>query len=191
MDTCGAHKKFNVNPDVAVFGKTMANGIPMGAIIGKKDIMKFATKTFISSLFWTEKIGPACAITFIEKHKKLNLGKKLTEIGKKIKKIWYEAACYSNLDIEINGIDPLASFKLSSSNWPVTLTFFIQEMLKKGILASDRCYANYKHSPKLLKKYKSASFQIFERIAKLEKSNKLKKSLDGPVKQMGFKRLTS
>ena len=191
MDTCGAHKKFNVNPDVAVFGKTRANGIPMGAIIGKKDIMKFATKTFISSLFWTEKIGPACAITFIEKHKKLNLGKKLTEIGKKIKKIWYEAACYSNLDIEINGIDPLASFKLTSSNWPVTLTFFIQEMLKKGILASDRCYANYKHSPKLLKKYESASFQIFERIAKLEKSNKLKKSLDGPVKQMGFKRLTS
>ena len=85
----------------------------------------------------------------------------------------------------------MANFKIKNSNWLVTLTFFIQEMLKKGILASDKCYANYKHSPKLLKKYESACFQIFERIAKLEKSNKLKKSLDGPVKQMDFKRLTN
>ena len=46
-------------------------------------------------------------------------------------------------------------------------TFFIQEMLKKGIIASDRCYANYKHSPDLLNKYKHACFEIFQRIAML------------------------
>ena len=59
IGTSGTHKNFGVNPDIAVFGKTIANGIPMGAIIGKKRIMKFSTKTFISSVFWTEKIGPA------------------------------------------------------------------------------------------------------------------------------------
>ena len=152
--------------------------------------MKFAAKTFISSAFWTEKIGPACSIAFIKKHKKLNLGKKLILIGKEIKKIWQEAACNANLKIEIKGIDPLASFKLLGLDWPTALTFFIQEMLKKGILASDKCYANYKHSSKLLKEYRHACFQIFERIAELEKLNKLKKNLEGPVKQMGFNGLT-
>ena len=190
MQTSGAHKNFGVNPDIAVFGKTIANGIPMGAIIGKKNVMKFAAKTFISSAFWTEKIGPACSIAFIKKHKKLNLGKKLILIGKEIKKIWQEAACNANLKIEIKGIDPLASFKLLGLDWPTALTFFIQEMLKKGILASDKCYANYKHSSKLLKEYRHACFQIFERIAELEKLNKLKKNLEGPVKQMGFNGLT-
>ena len=47
--------------------------------------MKNATKTFISSAFWTERIGPACAVAFIKKHKKLNLGKILITKGKKIK----------------------------------------------------------------------------------------------------------
>ena len=188
IGTSGTHKNFGVNPDIAVFGKTIANGIPMGAIIGKKRIMKFSTKTFISSVFWTEKIGPACSIAFLKKHKKLKLGKKLIEIGKNIKKIWQEAANYSNLEIDIKGIDPLANFKIKNLDWPITLTFFIQEMLKKGIIASDRCYANYKHSPDLLNKYKHACFEIFKRIANLENTNNIKKNLDGPIKQMGFKR---
>ena len=48
MDASGVHMGFNVNPDIAVFGKTIANGVPMGAIIGKKKVMNLATKTFIS-----------------------------------------------------------------------------------------------------------------------------------------------
>jgi len=188
ISTSGTHKNFGVNPDIAVFGKTIANGIPMGAIIGRKRIMKFSTKTFISSVFWTEKIGPACSIAFLKKHKKLKLGKKLIAIGKNIKKIWQEAANYSNLEIDIKGIDPLANFKIKNLDWPIVLTFFIQEMLKKGIIASDRCYANYKHSPDLLNKYKNACLEIFQRITNLENTNSIKKNLDGPIKQMGFKR---
>ena len=61
MDASGVHMGFNVNPDIAVFGKTIANGVPMGAIIGKK-VMNLATKTFISSAFWTERLGPACVL---------------------------------------------------------------------------------------------------------------------------------
>ena len=99
LDTSGAHKKFGVNPDIAIFGKTIANGIPMGAIIGKKKIMQYADRTFISSAFWTERIGPACAIAFIKKHKKLQIGKKLIKIGKRIKGIWRAAA--ENFDLKI------------------------------------------------------------------------------------------
>ena len=81
----------NINPDLLVYGKTIANGIPMGAIIGRKELMNYTTKTFISSVFWTEKIGPASALAFIKKHKKLKLEKKLIKIGKN-KKIWSDAA---------------------------------------------------------------------------------------------------
>jgi len=190
LDTSGAHKNFGVNPDIAVFGKTMANGIPMGAIIGKKHIMKFAIKTFISSAFWTEKIGPSCALTFIKKHKRLNLGKKLVSVGRKIKKIWMEAAKINAMEIEVTGIDPLASFKIKSKNWPATLTYFIQEMLKINILASDKCYANYKHDEISLKKYSNACNLIFEKISKIEKKGNMLAQLDGPVKQMGFNKLT-
>ena len=119
--------KLGVYPDLAIFGKTIANGIPMGAIIGKKKIMQFAEKTFLSSAFWTEKTGPACAVKFIKKYKKLNLHNLLIKRGKKIKSIWKNAAKNSNLDIEIKGIDPLATFRLNTkTDWPTTITYFIQ-----------------------------------------------------------------
>ena len=190
INTGGAHQKFKINPDIVVYGKTIANGIPMGAIVGKKKIMSLALKTFISSSFWSEKVGPSCALTFIKKHKKLDLGKKLNAIGIKIKNIWQEAADKYNLDIKIQGINPLATFKLNTKDWPATITFFNQEMLKKRILASDRCYANLKHDEKSLKIYKKACEFVFKKIAYYEKKGTIKKMLKGPVKQMGFKRLT-
>jgi glutamate-1-semialdehyde 2,1-aminomutase len=190
INTGGAHQKFKINPDIVVYGKTIANGIPMGAIVGKKKIISLALKTFVSSSFWSEKIGPSCALTFIKKHKKLNLGKKLNVIGLKIKKIWNDAAKKNNLEIDIFGINPLATFKLKTKNWPITITFFIQEMLKYNILASDRCYANYAHDKKSLNIYKKACEKVFKNIADLEKKGTLKKHLESPIKQMGFTRLT-
>ncbi len=190
LNTGGSHLKIKVNPDVVVYGKTISNGIPMAAIIGKKEIINFVLKTFVSSSFWTERVGPSCAITFIKKHQKLKLGNKLDQIGIKIKNIWKKAAKENDLDIEINGINPLATFKLHTKNWPVTITYFNQEMLKYNILASDRCYANFKHDDKSVKKYQKACHTIFEKISYFEKKEILDKKLEGPIKQMGFKRLT-
>jgi glutamate-1-semialdehyde 2,1-aminomutase len=179
-----------VNPDMVVYGKTIANGIPMAAIVGRREIISQSLKTFISSAFWTERVGPACALAFIKKHRKLNAGKKLNIIGKQIKKIWLNAAKKNNLKIEIQGIDPLASFRLVTKDWPVTITFFIQEMLKKNILASDRCYANLKHTKRVLNIYRKACEDVFQKISQLENDGTLKSHLDGPIKQMGFARLT-
>ena len=158
---------------------------------GKKKIMSFALKTFISSVFWTEKIGPACAITFIKKYKKLNVSKKLISVGKNVKKIWIEAAKSNNLEIEVSGIDPLASFKIMSNNWPATLTYFIQEMLKLKILATDKCFANYKHDKISLKIYENACYKIFNKISLIQKKGNILSELNGPVKEMGFNRLTN
>ena len=190
LNSGGSHMVVNVTPDIVIYGKTIANGIPMGAIIGKKKIMDYALKTFVSSVFWTEKVGPASALAFIKKYKKLKLGKKLIETGKQIKRIWLEAAKRNNLAIEISGIDPLASFKIVCPNWPEVLTYFIQEMLKYKILCTNQCYANYKHDKRSLKIYKDACFKVFYKISILLKSGDIKNKLNGPVKQMGFNRLT-
>ena len=190
INTGGAHQKLGVNPDIVVYGKTIANGIPMGAIVGKKEIISLALKTFVSSSFWSEKIGPSCALTFIRKHRKLNIGNRLIKTGKKIKRVWINAAKKNKLKISVQGIDPLATFRLHTKNWPVTLTFFIQEMLKMNILASDRCYANLMHDNTSIDKYEKACNQVFKKISDHEKNENLEIYLEGPVKQMGFNRLT-
>ena len=68
-ETAGVHKEIGINPDMAAFGKTISNGVPMAALIGKKEIMENAKKTFISSTNWSERLGPATAVKFLKKHK--------------------------------------------------------------------------------------------------------------------------
>ena len=63
-NTGGIHMKLGVHPDMAVFGKTIANGFAMGAIIGKNKIMKNATKTFISSAFGQKGLVNLCSCIY-------------------------------------------------------------------------------------------------------------------------------
>lgn len=63
----GACEYLGIHPDIAVFAKGIANGFPVAAIIGKKKFMDAAQDSFISSTFWTERIGFAAAIASIKK----------------------------------------------------------------------------------------------------------------------------
>ena len=55
----GIHKKYNIEPDMCMFGKALGNGYAICAVVGKRSVMESAQSTFISSTFWTERIGPA------------------------------------------------------------------------------------------------------------------------------------
>ena len=70
----GLHLKYNVIPDIAIFGKALGNGYAINAIVGKKEFMNHAQSTFISSTFWTERIGPTAALKTLDVMKKLNHG---------------------------------------------------------------------------------------------------------------------
>ena len=73
----------------------------------------------------------------------------------------------------------------------IILTFFIHEMLiKHRIIASSRCYANLMHSEKHLKYYENSVDQVFKSIKKHLENNDIEKFIKGPIKQMGFNRLT-
>ena len=196
----------------------MANGVPISALVGKKKIMEEAKNSFISSTNWTERLGPACAVEFLKKHKRLNLGKILAEKGEKIRNIWIRAASKAGISyqenlnngpeclakfnlptqtneelrLEISGINPLSSFKIingKKNDWPIIITYFIQEMLKENILASDRCYSNYRQTEEALGKYEKACNKVFGKISYHLKKRNLSQQLEGPIKQMGFKRL--
>ena len=54
----GVHLRYGVTPDIAVFAKALANGVPMAAVIGKASVMEPAQTSFISSTFWTQRSGP-------------------------------------------------------------------------------------------------------------------------------------
>ena len=88
LNTGGAHLTFGVNPDVAVFAKGMSNGYPMGAIVGIRSVMEAAQTSFISSTYWTERVGPVAAIATIREHKAKDVASHLCAIGSQIQRGW-------------------------------------------------------------------------------------------------------
>ena len=186
----GLHKIYGVNPDIAWFGKALGNGYAITAIIGKKEVMEAAQETFISSTFWTERIGPTAAIRTLDEMEKISSWKIITNIGNKIRKNWLNIAKRNNLNLEISGIPALSSFSIKSKDGIKYKTFITQEMLKSNILASNAIFTCTKHDRKNLDNYFNKLDEVFKKISNFEnKLQNLDNELETEPCQVGFKRL--
>lgn len=186
----GAHLSLGVDPDIAVFAKGISNGYPMAAVIGKRKIMQIAQETFISSTYWTERIGPTAAIATINKLKEKNVSEHLVNIGRQIQERWESLANKHCLNIKVSGIYPLSHFTFEYENPLVLKTLFTQLMLERGFLATTAFYASYAHKENHVQKYLEAVDEVFEFIKKAVKKGNAEKCLKGPVCHAGFSRLT-
>ncbi len=181
---------YDVEPDMAWFGKALGNGYSISAIIGKKEIMDYAQDTFMSSTFWTERVGSVAALETLNEMEKIKSWEIITKKGTKIQKKWNEIAKSNNLKISVLGIPALSSFSIISKDWLKYKTFITQEMLKKRMLCSNALFMSVKHEEKILDEYLNNLDEIFNKISKFEKNLlDVDKFLDGPVCHTGFKRL--
>jgi glutamate-1-semialdehyde 2,1-aminomutase len=185
----GLHKKYKVEPDIAMFGKAMGNGYAVTATIGRREVMEAAQSSFISSTFWTERIGSVAALKTIEIMEKEKSWELITKTGNKIRKGWQELADLNNLKINHFGLPALAGFNFDSTNALKYKTFISQEMLKKGYLASNCVYVCTEHSDKVIDTYFNKLSDVFQIIKKCEEGKSIDNLLDGPVCHDGFKRL--
>ncbi len=190
LNSGGSHLVFGIEPDMAVFAKAISNGYPMGAVIGKEAVMQSAQSTFISSTYWTERIGPVAALATIRKHQRLDVSKHLIDVGNRIQSGWELAARQAGLKIYVSGIPPLSHFSFEYENGQAIITLFTQMMLERGFLASGRFYATYAHSKSHIEKYFDAVNETFVFIAGLLEKGEIEQHLKGPVAHSGFHRLT-
>ena len=186
----GLHKKFDVIPDMALFGKALGNGYAINAIIGKREIMEEAQQTFISSTFWTERIGPTAALKTLEVMKKIKSWEIINSISKKFTKKMEEIAQQNNLDISIDLTPATINFKLNYDNWLKYKTLLTQEMLKKGFLASSSVFICIEHTEKILDRYFYEMNKVFSIISDCINEKKLiDELLEGPISHSSFRRL--
>ena len=186
----GAHLLFKIIPDIAVFGKAISNGFPQGVVVGKRDVMESAQDSFISSTYWTERIGPTASIATIKKLKEKNVPDHLVKVGQNIQDGWKCTAEKHKLKVHISGIYPLGHFAFEYENPLVLKTLFTQVMLEKGFLATTGFYASYAHKGEHVGMYLKAVDEAFSFIAGAVKDGTPEKYLKGPVCHSGFKRLT-
>jgi glutamate-1-semialdehyde 2,1-aminomutase len=186
----GLHKMYGVEPDIAMFGKALGNGYAVTAAIGRRSIMEAAQSTFISSTFWTERIGPAAALKTLDVMERDKSWETITEIGLSVTERWQELAVSHGIKIETSGLPALAGFSFTGPNALIYKTLLTQQMLDQGFLANTLLYACTEHTPDLLEHYFTALDPVFKLISECDAGREDALALlRGPVCHGAFKRL--
>ena len=185
----GLHKKYGVEPDMAMFGKALGNGYGITATIGRREVMEAAQSTFISSTFWTERIGPTAALKTLEVMEKLQSWDIITNTGNQIRQRWQQLADKHGISIVHWGLPALAGFTINSPSALAYKTLITQEMLAEGYLAGNSVYVCTEHTPEVVETFFNELDPVFALIKECEDGRDVLGLLKGPICHGGFKRL--
>jgi glutamate-1-semialdehyde 2,1-aminomutase len=185
----GLHRLYGVEPDLAIFGKTLGNGYAITAVIGRRAVMESAQSSFISSTFWTERIGPSAALKTLEVMERLRSWETITATGRDIAARWLALAARHGLSISVSGLPALSTFSFAGPRSLAYKTLLTQEMLARGYLAGTGIYVCTEHSPQIVADYFAALEPVFALIRECEDGRDVSSLLKGPVCHAGFRRL--
>jgi len=186
----GLHKLYGVEPDMAMFGKALGNGYAITATIGRREVMEAAQSTFISSTFWTERIGPTAALRTLEVMERERSWETITAIGLEVRRRWQDMADRHGLAISHWGLPALTGFSFQGADALAWKTLLTQEMLQKGYLAANSIYACTAHTPEVIDSYFEALDPVFGLIKSCQQgAQDVHALLRGPICHAGFKRL--
>jgi glutamate-1-semialdehyde 2,1-aminomutase len=185
----GLHKLYGVDPDMAVFGKALGNGYAITAVIGRRAVMEAAQNSFISSTFWTERIGSAAALATLDVMAEVQSWDTISRIGRDITARWLALAAKHGLAITTSGLPALTGFAFAGPDAAAYKTLISQEMLDRGYLAANSVYSATAHTPDIVDGYFAALDPVFALIAECEAGRDVHALLRGPICHAAFKRL--
>ena len=186
----GAHLKFGVNPDLAVFAKALGNGHPMAAVIGTRQAMAGAHDSFISSTYWTESVGPVAALAVLRKMQTVDVPAHVAHVGTRVQRFWGESGRRHALPVHVGGYPCLAHLRFDHPQADALRTLYTQSMLARGFLAGTGLYPTLAHTDAIIDRYGEAIDAVFKEIATvLAAGGDVTAHLRGPVAHSGFRRL--
>jgi len=190
----GAQEYFNVIPDLACFGKAMANGYPISAIVGKKEIMKLFEEVFYSFTFGGEIVSIAAAIATIKELKEKRVIEYIWEQGRKLKDGYNLFVRELGLEkyTQCIGYPPrtVITFKDKDGNEDLMLkSLFQQECIKRGILFTGAHNICFSHTNKDIDYTLRVYRTVLEIIKDAIEKNKVKELLEGEPVEPVFRRV--
>jgi len=192
IDIGGAQKFYGVVPDLSCFGKSMANGYPLSALVGKRKIMQLMEEIFFSTTFGGEAISIAASIATINKMQKLDTIKKVKQHGKKLINSVKKIILNNNMEdyINISNIDWWPQLILNSPLQDKNLftSLVRQEFLKNGLILASTFNLCYEHCNN--KVFESTLSKIDKSLVSVKAfidSKNPEKHLEGNIIQQTFK----
>jgi glutamate-1-semialdehyde 2,1-aminomutase len=192
FDLSGAQHHFGVTPDLSTFGKGIANGYPLSALVGKSNYMELGgirhtgKRVFLmSSTYGSERVGLAAGLQTIKLLEKRKVIPHLWETGEKIKRAVIESARSNELNEFVTvagfGCSPRISFHDEQGEADRNLqTLFMEKMLKQGFLLSSNLFSPaLAHSSRIIRQTELAIWESMSLVGSAIKNNQVEELLDG------------
>lgn len=179
----GAQEFLNVESDLAVFGKGVANGMPLGLITGKQKFMNKFNDIFYSTTYGGETLSLAASMAVINEIKTKPVISHCWKLGKELTSKFNILSDELDVKIKMEGLPIRSSIICRDDSGEQSLeikSLFYQEMIKRGILLGPgTVFMSYSHSLVDIKKTLQASSESMKIVKNAIKSNSVKKRLKG------------
>jgi glutamate-1-semialdehyde 2,1-aminomutase len=185
----GLHQSYGVEPDIAVYGKALGNGFPITAVVGREEVMQAAQSTFISSTFWSDRVGPAAALATLSEMERVRSWETITRVGEYVRKSIIGMSESAGLVVKTLGRPAILNFRLDSNLALHFKTLITKEMLKRGYLASTSFYASIAHSDDEVQKFLENLEEVIASLASLSSEVEYMNRIGGGLAHEGFRRL--
>jgi len=188
----GAQEYYGVTPDLATFGKAVANGMPLSIIAGKQEFMKELDHIFFSMTFGGEACSIAAAVETVREMKELKfeIFPHLWEQGTRLEIIFNECAKMYEIDAKMIGFGPRHNLLFNNSDSSGSKDLFHQEMVKRGILMGTHINITWAHKNKHIEKTISAIKESLKIVSKAIHEEDINRYLEGHRSTTVFKKET-
>ena len=162
QETCG------VTPDLATFGKALANGFPLAAVVGREAVMNAARDTWISSTLAGESTGLAAALAVLDWHDEADICATLAETGREMRASVDRAIVASGIEgVSTLGVDPMWMMRWAD---PERENQFVAHAMRAGVLFKRGAYnfAAVAHDEAALRDIEGAASAAFVSIVEAE-----------------------
>jgi len=189
----GAQEHYGVTPDLACFAKGVANGMPLGVVCGKREIMRVAAELLISVTYGGECLSLAAVCACLEEYRKGRVHPHLWRQGEKLMYGFAEAGKRHGVPFDCTGLAPMAcprftypDAQLNADAW----SLFLQETAKRGVLIrrGGLLFVTYSHGDDDIEQTLQAVDDSVALLADAVRNGTLKDRLETRPIEEGFRR---
>lgn len=186
----GLHLNYGVSPDLTVLGKALGNGYSITSVLGTETVMNSSQSTFISSTFFTERLGFVAGLASLEEMERTKSWEVISQRGADFKCRIKPLFQKYNLNLNVSGMDALVSFNVEHPDSQAIKTFITQEMLSESFLVGNTFYPSIAHTDKDTNDFFASLEKVVRKLSLIIQSKEnIVNYLKGPISHSTFERL--
>lgn len=179
----GAQERYGVLPDLTCLGKAMANGLPLSAVGGRRDLMEEFCNVFFSGTFGGDTLALAAGKATLAEIAEAHVVEHMWDMGAVFRSGLTEVILASGLEVELLGHPPRSAlvFRQDGADSPALRGLFLQEAARRGVLFGGPIFVTYAHQRGDVDRTVEICAEVFQLLVEAVQTESVERRLEGPA----------